>query len=173
MVVKDNGKCRGLTAFVKEVLEDGRSPCQDRLLVVQWKITQIPQHDCQVDSGVIPCKWELQGGGKIYVIWCLRIAPFTLWLSDELTRLAGSANTCRAIPSPWRDWAPHCHFYTFEERLSYLSDFCPTADEAALCSVFLFAGTSNLMSHFVILQTRMKYYGIGNSHNFSYKVNMQ
>lgn len=34
MAVKDNGKCRGLTAFVKEALEH-RSPCQDMLLNVQ------------------------------------------------------------------------------------------------------------------------------------------
>lgn len=34
MAVKDNGKCRGLAAFVKEALEH-RSLCQDTLLAVQ------------------------------------------------------------------------------------------------------------------------------------------
>lgn len=132
MAVKDNGKYRGLVAFVKEVLEDSRSPCQDRLLIVQWKITQILLHDFHVDSGEIPCKRELQGGVQVCVIWCLRNAPCTLWLSDEWTRLAGSANTCRATPSFLRFWAPHCHFCKFEKWLSYLNDYCPTADEAAL-----------------------------------------
>lgn len=68
MAVKDSWKCRRLVAFVTEALEH-RSPSQDKLLVVQWKM--ISPLDCQVGTGEMPCKWEPQGSANICVIWYL------------------------------------------------------------------------------------------------------
>lgn len=117
MAVKDDGKCRRLAAFVKEALEH-RSPCQDMLLVVKWKMIQMPLLDCQICKGEVRCEWK--GSVQICVIWCFPNAPLNTILGQASK--AGSANTCRATPSHCRRWASRCLIIScvFERGLSSL-----------------------------------------------------
>lgn len=158
MAVRDNSKCKWLTAFIKEALEH-RSPCQDTLLVVQWKMIQISLLDCQVDTVEIPCKWEPEGSVFICVIWYLPNAPHPYPpLTDNLANQTGSANTCRATPSPWKIWAS-CFVIiasVLKRGLTYLSGCCPAADETAPCVLVWWNRASKLKSRVTVLQRLYK-----------------